>query len=179
MTTQILDIDKVKRRLDDADIYEDENGNKFQTIYLGSILDLTPSGKFYTIFARSNLNPCTKCNGEGVIRNKHGKRKKLEKVMKKFRLIWPTTENVELVMKLRKQVDLWEPIKICPECDGLGSLEARLDRDWWKQLEIELNEINAWTHGSEGDGCDILISREATEVDDDGTNTRLMNSKSR
>jgi hypothetical protein len=59
-------------------------------------------------------------------------------------------------------------MKTCPECDGLGSLEARLDRDWWKQLEIELDEINAWAHGSDGDGCDILISREATEVDDDG-----------
>jgi hypothetical protein len=73
----------VKRRLDDADIYEDSDGNKLQTIYLGSILYLTPSGKLYTIFARSNLNPCTKCNGEGVIRNKHGKRKKYENTRKK------------------------------------------------------------------------------------------------
>ena len=70
MTTRILDINKVKQLLDNEDIYEDDDGNKLQTIYLGSILNLTPSGKMYMPFACSNLNPCTKCNGEGVIRNK-------------------------------------------------------------------------------------------------------------
>jgi hypothetical protein len=170
MTTQILDINKIKQLLDNENIYEDSDGNKLQTIYLGSILDLTPSRKVYMTFACGNVVPCTKCNGKGAIKNKHGKRKKFEKVMKKFRLIWPTTENVELVMKLRKQVDWWEPKILCPECDGLGSLEARLDRDWWKQLEIELNEINAWAHGSEGDGCDVMISREAIEVNENDVN---------
>ena len=83
MTTRILDINKVKQLLDNEDIYEDDDGNKLQTIYLGSILNLTPSGKMYMPFACSNLNPCTKCNGEGVIRNKHGKRKKYENTRKK------------------------------------------------------------------------------------------------
>ena len=173
MTTQILDINKIKQLLDDADIYEDENENKFQTIYLGSILDLTPSGKFYTIFARSNLNPCTKCNGEGVIRNKHGKRKKYENTRKKrtqlLRTYKITQHNKNKEKKLWKQENQWKQTKTCPERDGLGSLEARLDRDWWEQLEIELNEINAWAHESNDDGCDILISREAIEVNDDGT----------
>ena len=172
MTTQILDINKVKQLLDNEDIYEDDDGNKLQTIYLGSILNLTPSGKMYMPFACSNLNPCTKCNGEGVIRNEHGKRKKYENTRKKrtqlLRTYKKTQHNKNKEKKLWKQENQWKQMKTCPECDGLGSLEARLDQDWWEQLEIELDEINAWAHESNDDGCDILISREATEVDDDG-----------
>lgn len=178
MTTQnknkILNIDRIIHDLIRADIYKDDDGNKLQTIYLGSILDITPSKKIYTIFARSNLNPCTKCNGEGVIRNKHGKRKKYENTRKKrtrlLRTYKKTQHNKNKEKKLWKQENQWKQTKTCPECDGLGSLEARLDRDWWKQLEIELNGINAWAHGSDGDGCDILISREAIEVNENDVN---------
>ena len=60
----------------------------------------------------------------------------------------------------------WYQYTTCPECNGLGSLEARLDEDWWKQLESELETIGAWSHGSEGDGLDIMISREAKTHDD-------------
>lgn len=173
MTTQILDINKVKQLLDNEDIYEDDDGNKLQTIYLGSILNLTPSGKMYMPFACSNLSPCTRCKGTGVIKNKHGKKKKHEKVMRKLGLAWQATEhaklNMNVIRKLQKQRDWWDTTIQCPECNGEGSLEARLDQDWWEQLEIELNEINAWAHESNDDGCDILISREAIEVNDDGT----------
>ena len=172
MTTRknrILDINELKEQLDNADIYEDDEGNKLQTTYLGDIRSVTPSGKVYMPFACGNLEPCPRCSGTGEIKNKHGKRKKHEKILKKFRLIWKRIENVELVTKLQKQRDWWSPMSICPECDGIGSLEARLDEDWWNQLEIELDEIGAWSHISEYDGCDILISREAIEVNDDGT----------
>jgi hypothetical protein len=165
----LLDINKLKKQLDNADIYEDEDGNKLQTIYLGDIRNITPSGKVYTIFACGNLELCTRCNATGEIKNKHGKRKKHEKILKKFRLIWPTVENVKLVTKLQKQRDWWSPMLICPECHGHGSLEARLDEDWWKQLETELDEIGAWSHISEEDGCDVMISRKAKKVDDDDT----------
>ena len=167
----ILDIEKVTKLLDNANIDEDEDGNKIQTIYLGDIRNLTPSGKVYMPFACSNLEPCPRCNGTGGIKNEHGKRKKHEKVCnKRTRILrtykW-TQHNKNKERKLWKQESNWNPITTCPECHGHGSLEARLDEDWWKQLEIELNEIGAWTHGSDSDGCDVMISREATEIDDD------------
>lgn len=124
---------------------------------------MTPSGKVYTPYAYSNLEQCERCKGSGEIKNKHGKRKKYEKAVRKLKLMWQATAHV----KIRKQRDWWKPYKTCPECNGLGSLEARLDQDFWKQLQLELDEIDAWCHSSEGDGCDVMVSREAITHEDD------------
>jgi len=43
MQKQILDLVELQRQLDESEIYEDEDGNKTQTVYLGSILDLKKS----------------------------------------------------------------------------------------------------------------------------------------
>ena len=96
-------------------------------------------------------------------------------MIKKYnRLITEARKNRELtcywtihedqIYKLRKQEKWWEPDITCQECAGLGSLEARLDEDWWKQLESELETIGAWHHVSEEDGCDVMISREANQM---------------
>ena len=166
----ILNIDEVKKELDKAEPYEDiENPGQFiQTIYLGSILSLTPSGKVYTPWANSNVDLCTRCKGKGNIKNKHKSIKKVDAIDRKIFQVargWIkpyatlTKRQQQLIDKLRKIREHYDEWKTCPECYGLGSLEARLDEDWWKQLESELEPINAWYHISESDGCDILISR--------------------
>lgn len=170
----ILNIDEVKKELDKAEPYEDtENQGQFlQTIYLGSIFSLTPSGKFYTTWANSNLEPCMRCKGKGNIKNKHKSIKKVDAIDRKIFQVahgWAkpyatlTKRQQQLIDKLRKIREHYDKWKTCPECYGLGSLEARLDEDWWKQLESELEPIDAWYHGSEGDGCDIMISRHAAD----------------
>jgi len=170
MRQPILNIDEVEKELNKAEPYEDiENKGQFiQTIYLGSILSLTPSGKIYTPFANSNVDLCTRCKGKGNIKNKHKSIKKVDAIDRKIRRIandWDkpyatlTKHQQELIDKLRKIREHYDEWKTCPECYGLGSLEARLDEDWWKQLESELEPIDAWYHISESDGCDILISR--------------------
>ena len=172
MQKQILDLVELQRQLDSSEIYEDEDGNKIQTIYLGSILNLTPSGKIYYPFAHSNVDCCPRCKGEGNIKNKHGKKKKFDKlwkkeheiiksILKKYGFIAHWTEKQQKkIDKIRKQEEHWNPWITCNECYGLGSLEARLDQDWWEELEKELETINAWHHSSEGDGCDVMISKE-------------------
>ena len=166
----ILNIDEIEKELNKAEPYEDiENpGDFLQTIYLGSILSLTPSGKIYTPFANSNMDLCTRCNGEGKIKNKHKSIKKVDAIDRKIFQVargWIkpyatlTKRQQQLIDKLRKIREHYDEWKTCPECYGMGSSEARLDEDWWKQLESELDQIDAWYHGSEGDGCDILISR--------------------
>lgn len=169
----ILNLEVVEQMLDDAEVYEDEDGNKLQTIYLGSILNLTPSGKFYTPWANSNLDYCPRCNGTGHIRNKRGRTKKYNSLRKQlknllnnmkrqeygFPINWPTTTDKKF-HKLADRVMKYQPTITCPDCNGIGSLEARLDQDWWDKLESELDTIGAWNHGSEGDGCDVMISRQ-------------------
>jgi len=176
MTKQILDLVELQQQLDNSETYEDEEGNKIQTIYLGSILSLTPSGKIYYPFAHSNVDNCPKCkDGSGQIRNPHGKRKKYEKLEKKQKELIKqmvgtgihfynlSQKTQRKLIKVRKQLKWWNPWITCNECYGLGSLEARLDQDWWEELERELETINAWHHGSEGDGCDVMISRAVTD----------------
>ena len=167
-----IDINEIDEELKKAEIYEDENGNKVQTIYLGSILNLTPSGKVYTPFACSNLERCERCNGTGQIKNKNAKRKKYERETRKqtellhnmrnmgynYPIEWKEKTQRKL-HKIYENVCKWTEYVTCPECDGIGSLEARIDQDWWEALEAKLETINAWSHGSEGDGCDVMISR--------------------
>lgn len=164
----ILNIDQVLKDLGKAEVYEDEEGNELRTIYLGSILSLTPSGKIYTPWANSNVTPCPQCDGSGKIKNKNKSIKKCKAINKKFKQYnnaWSTKyfdltqkqqNKILHLIKLKRNFELFIE---CPECYGLGSLEARLDQDWWNQLECELDQIDAWHHGSKGDGCDIMISR--------------------
>lgn len=163
----LFNYDELQRQLNESEIYEDNDGNKLQTIYLGSIISLTPSKKVYTPFANSNVKPCPQCKGKGNIPNPNKKKKAYNKARKRQRELqlltinlsmW--TKNQERIMnKCYKQRLQWQETLSCPLCYGECSLEARLDQDWWNQLERELGEINAFHHGSEGDGCDILISR--------------------
>lgn len=167
----LLDITKLLKQLDKAEVYEDEDGNKTQTVYLGDIRSITPSGKVYMPFACSNLTPCPRCNGTTQIENKHYKKKKWMKIHNKRKVLflnainqcghfvhWPEKIH-QKINKLLKQENHWTQWLICPECIGLGSLEARLDQDFWKQLGSELDTIEAWHHSSEGDGCQVMVSR--------------------
>lgn len=173
----ILNIDIINEELNNAEIHEDyDNPGQFiQTIYLGSILNLTPSGKIYIPWASSTIYGCNKCKGTGQIKNRHSSIKKIAAINRKIRRItnnWIkpysnlTDKQMNLIDKLRKIQDHYEPMRTCPECCGLGSLEARLDEDWWNQLQRELDTIDAWHHGSDGDGCDIFISRVAADQEE-------------
>ena len=51
----ILNLKEIQRELDLAEIQEDDDGSRVKTIYLGSILDLSPSGKVWTAWANSNV----------------------------------------------------------------------------------------------------------------------------
>lgn len=45
--------------------YTDFYGEVCESVYLGSIFFLTPSGKVYTPWANSNLDACPRCKGRG------------------------------------------------------------------------------------------------------------------
>jgi hypothetical protein len=167
--TTLLDMRKLKEQFEDAETYEDDDGNKLKTIYLGDIRDITPSGKVYTPFAHSNLNSCNKCKGEGSVKNEHGKKHNYTRALKKHNQIIKELNKYEnwrdaqitlrnKFIKTSKQMNWFNEMETCTECYGLGSLEARLDQDFWEKLQSELDEISAWNHESEGDGCDVMVS---------------------
>ncbi|RLG42607.1 MAG: hypothetical protein DRO05_00590 [Thermoproteota archaeon] len=48
-----------------GEIYENEDGEKIVSVFLGTVFQIFPSGKYYTPWARSNLEPCPQCRGKG------------------------------------------------------------------------------------------------------------------
>jgi hypothetical protein len=44
----------------------DMEGNTVERVFLGTVFSLTPSGKFYTPFASSNVDSCPRCKGHGT-----------------------------------------------------------------------------------------------------------------
>lgn len=52
-----IDWEGIKQELNAiGEPFEDDCGNKVKAIFLGSVFSLTPSGKYYTPFACSNVN---------------------------------------------------------------------------------------------------------------------------
>lgn len=169
---KILDKDKLLKDFDEAEVH---HGMKY--VYLGSILEMGPSGKFYTPFACSNVTPCPKCKGTGGTPNKHHKKKKHDRLeVKLIKLTmatiqkygsywnWPP-ETQTKINKIRKQQRHWQQHNECDQCGACGSQEAWLDEKYWCQIEMDLEEIGAFRTSSEGDGCDVL----AAMVVEDGT----------
>ena len=174
----ILKIDVIKELLDNAEVQKGEDGDLIQTIYLGDIRSITPSGKIYYPFACSNVTPCPKCRGTGSVKNPNAKLRDwlkahmdhaelLEKINQYPNWFDAPKHLRNKLHKRYKQLTQWQDLISCNECSGLGSLEARLDQDWHEQLDYELDKINAWSHGSDGDGCDIMISRMVDDVCED------------
>ena len=52
--TRIFDLVNLKTALDEADEQEDMDGYIVKRVFLGTVFELTPSGKYYTPFASSN-----------------------------------------------------------------------------------------------------------------------------
>ena len=55
---EIFDLEVLSKELEASEVFEDEEGNRYQSIYLGSVYSVMPSGKFYMPFAHSNLDVC-------------------------------------------------------------------------------------------------------------------------
>jgi hypothetical protein len=117
-------------------------------VWLGTIFGLTPSGKFYTPFAASNVMGCKRCRGTGgVVNRKADPIKYAVADRKNAELLadllynygpwldqrWPADKREELE-GYRKVANENAPVLICTWCHGHGSHEAAQDRDWWDAL---------------------------------------------
>jgi hypothetical protein len=162
---EIFDLEVLSKELEASEIFEDEDENKYQSIYLGSVYSVMPSGKYYMPFAHSNLDVCEKCNGSGKIDNPNKKTKSYNRAEKHIKQMikklsngyWNMPEGYRNRLDLlRKRKAYYQPHIECPICGGCGFPEAYQDELWTAQAEKELESIEACLHY---DGDDIFINK--------------------
>lgn len=162
-------------------------------IFIGTVFALCPSGKYYTPWASSNVDPCPKCEGSGVL--------------DRSPWLWPRCQPCqgdgwrfigELAELRQEEFDTalaflkkngWitfgdyfgQPERFvcrvcdglgkvqpeCSTCGGLGSEEAFLDQLWWEQAEALYDSHEFTVESGEGDPCDILAAQYKEEEPDE------------
>lgn len=162
----------------------DGSSDPVRCIYIGTVFNLTPSGKYYMPWACSNVEPCQKCKGSGTIDTPVSKRLPVEQLASFNREAlaldrrirdatirfyghwhkgdWPL-ELETLLAETSNIVSLTSKKTECNHCEGIGSREAYLDTAWYEELEKELAEIGAFYFHGEGDPCDILVGISVDE----------------
>ena len=66
--TKIFDLKVVEKKLkEEIPQHDEENDLWFASYYLGSILNILPSGKYYVPFACSNVEVCETCAAAGHV----------------------------------------------------------------------------------------------------------------
>jgi len=169
---------QVVRGLVDREDWEpDEPGRERRAVGLGSVMSLTPSGKYYMPFACGNLNPCPCCNGTGNVRPRVKRRtvKKWAARNRRQRGLWlrrygaapnwpPRVRAAS--DRLNALVARGEPT--CGRCGGTGSHEAWDDEKWNEAAEAALDAVGLGLETSEGDGTYLLAVeyRDASDAED-------------
>jgi hypothetical protein len=120
-------------------------------VYLGSYV-ITPSGKVYTPFATSNLDPCPECDGKGVINpEKYTPRDRLylAEAERLPEMVYPGERTPEWNVYIARKNALdryglahscrgWKVS--CNLCDGDGRHEPEIDAAWHAEMEQQANE---------------------------------------
>ena len=167
---RVFDLETIKRQLAGAEVQQRDDGEFEKAIYLGSVLNLTPSRKLYAPFACSNLAPCPWCHGRGQVPNPRRqvtRSKRAHRKASRLRTMairdygfwcegrWPDRIHQRL-RRLDALVERYAAVLTCPLCHGLGSREAWFDQQWREQAERELRSIGAFLFNSEADPCDLM-----------------------
>lgn len=184
---QIFNLKALQQELDQQEPEEDMGGNRRRTVYIGTVMGMTPSGKFYTPWACGNVDACPECKGSGEVDNLMREyipkasadvlHKQAEAIDHKIRELairhygafcegnWPSELDI-LLGYAQDLVSNLKPKLTCMTCEGLGSREAFLDQQWHEQVEEELDKIGAWMESGEGDPCDLFVVQSVDEDDE-------------
>ena len=158
-----------------------DDGQEQRGAFLGTVFALCPSGKYYTPWACSNVDPCPVCNGKGTI--SQGRMQDLVYDVLRFlqcEIVGQTIRNrdkapltIKLLCLLYKTRMRFAPIT-CAACGGLGSREAYLDDLWHEKADLALGTVDLYLEHGEGDPCDLFATEyrdrengEGEDWDDD------------
>ena len=196
----IRDVERQARRLVRENVpfleqYEDEpdeNGNIKESVCLGTVFSLTPSGKYYTPFANGNVEPCHACQGHGTRQDKQEDCRYCQgqgtRSIREIALTRSETEETTARLVASNGAPVFhvlngtEDVTVCWVCDGrgwihptchncqgMGSREALLDSVWQEAAEEEAGRHGCCVESGEGDPCDVFLTRytEAEEEEDE------------
>lgn len=162
----------VEKEMAGAEWCKVESDREERQVFLGTVFQLTPSGKFYMPFACGNVAGCPQCKGAGAIyRHKNRVRKKAHKRIARERERAERLRARGIEVRMSAWWRSWKKMQriaygeSCGFCGGLGSREAHLDEIWREKLEAEAEEYGFYIASGEGDPCDIFAS-ESRDVEE-------------
>lgn len=174
-----FDFAEIRKKLDREDWEPGEEGQLMRSVSLGSVMALTPSGKYYQPFACGNLGDCPVCGGTGdgvqTISRRTARKWKNENARR--RRLWvkrlgPPSNWPPEVMRQSDELNrrLMRIHPSCTRCGGLGSHESWDDQQWTEAMEEGLGAIGASLESSEGDSTWLLATewKDVEEGDDAG-----------
>lgn len=174
-----FDFAKIRAKLDRGSWETDPEDPtcEVRRVWLGTIFGVTPSGKFYTPFACSNVaGDCKACGGSGVLTPRTGKRARARAKRRQgdysrgtiTRGGMGTPAGNAYADRVRKArlADFYAARLMCSACDGLGSRSAALDERFNTALEKEAAKIGTFVEYQD-ESIFISESRERLEDSDD------------
>jgi len=161
----------------DGVIGQDEDRNPQVSAYVGNVCTITPSGKYYTAFAASNVDTCELCAGTGRIPNPN---------YDPDIFVMAEECQTDLSARLTKcrcndeYVDLYTNLNIaftavvlakrktaktmvCPHCGGHGSRDVYLDEVFWDGVDRLCAANNVIITNGEGSATDVFITRHVEQ----------------
>jgi len=168
-----LNWSEIKREIEHAQWEEDEGllgEGKVRRVFIGTVMSLFPSGKYYTPWANSNLELCPACHGTGETVGNSRRNKKwrnaicrIANLARKRGLTGSKYASGPLnghyyKYALRRVYEAG----VCGYCDGMGSREALMDELYREELEEEASNHGLSIESGEGDPCDLF----AVEIDE-------------
>jgi hypothetical protein len=172
-----VDWDAVRASLDGEPWEEVEPGRWERRVFLGTVFRLYPSGKYYTPWANSNVDPCPHCGGRGFVPARHQTRRRMKKwqarmdrirglFVKRGYIGHPERIDGTAIGRSFRRLQCLSALRQCEKCGGLGSEEAYQDQRYGEALEAEAEERDLYIADGEGDPCDVFAG-EWTEDDPD------------
>lgn len=164
----------------DGVIGQDEDRNPQVSAYVGNVCTITPSGKYYTAFAASNVDTCELCAGTGKIPNPN---------YDPDIFVMAEECQIDLSARLTKcrcsgeqaiESDLYTNLNVaftavvltkhrtaktmvCPHCGGHGSRDVYLDEVFWDGVDRLCAANNVIITNGEGSATDVFITRHVEQ----------------